>query len=236
MSTHIRQPTCAEAAAMLTAASAVDVETDRGETIELWTISHEGDTVAASGPRLAVAAGMRVRCRIAHGDVPVHVSAVIESAEFRSQTRASLVLRVLEAVADGYERRAQRLELNASAVLRASVCDRVVPGETIAVRLSDLSESGVGLVVHDDRLRPGDRLWLAARFFEGEVLGEVRVAHVRNAPTPGALVVGCSFIDPGAVSVVVSRLLARLGGSAAREAGGGPIRAALGLDPPGCNR
>jgi hypothetical protein len=41
MTMHDPEPTLAEAAAMLAAASVVDVETDRGESVELWTISSE---------------------------------------------------------------------------------------------------------------------------------------------------------------------------------------------------
>src|SRR5581483_4445575 len=98
-------PTPAEAAAMLVAASAVDVETDRGDTIELWTISSDGPLLTGSGPRLHVAGGMEITCRLAHGGQPVQVRLLIEEAEYRSQSRASLVVRGLEVASDGYRRR-----------------------------------------------------------------------------------------------------------------------------------
>src|ERR671927_213390 len=116
MTMHDLEPTLAEAAALLAAASVVDVETDRGESVELWTISSEGQSVAASAPRLSVASGM----------------------------------------------------------LRAAVCDRIPPGERLPVRIVDLSESGVGVLVEDIRPRPGDRMWLTARFIEGELGADLR--------------------------------------------------------------
>ena len=223
-------PTLAEAAAMLAAASVIDVETDRGESVELWTISSEGQSVAASAPRLAVASGMRLECRLATAEAPLHVWAVIESAEYRSQSRAALTLRVLDAASEGYERRSQRMPLSASGVIRSNVCDRIPPGETIAARIVDLSEAGVGLLVDDIRPRPGDRVWLSSRFIEGELGADLRVAHVRPTGRGGAMVVGCSFIDPPSVADVVTRVVARLSG-ANRDADRMPtLRESLGIE------
>jgi hypothetical protein len=224
------EPTLAEAAAMLAAASVIDVETDRGESVELWTISSEGQSVAASAPRLAVASGMRLQCRLATDEAPLHVWAVIETAEYRSQARAALTLRVLDVDSEGYERRSQRLPLTAPGVVRASVCDRIPAGETLAARIVDLSESGVGLLVDDIRPRPGDRMWLSARFIEGELRADLRVAHARTTGRGGTMVVGCSFIDAPAVADVVKRIVARLAGTN-RDTGPMPtLRESLGIE------
>ena len=230
MTTHDLEPTLAEAAAMLAAASVIDVETDRGESVELWTISSDGQSVAASGPRLAVASGMRLECRLATEEAPLHVWAVIESAEYRSQSRAALTLRVVDCESEGYERRAPRMPLTASGVIRAIACDRIPPGERIGARIVDLSESGVGLLVDDIRPRPGDRVWFSARFIEGELAADLRVAHVRATGRRGELVVGCSFIEPAAVAGVVSRIVARLAGSGRDRAATPTLRETLGLD------
>jgi hypothetical protein len=224
------EPTLAEAAAMLAAASVIDVETDRGESVELWTISSEGQSVAASAPRLAVASGMRLQCRLATDEAPLHVWAVIETAEYRSQARAALTLRVLDVESEGYERGSPRMPLTASGVVRARVCDRIPAGETLAARIVDLSESGAGLLVDDIRPRPGDRMWLSARFIEGELGADVRVAHVRPTGRGGAMVVGCSFIDPPAVAHVAKRIVARLAGTN-RNTGPMPtLRESLGIE------
>jgi hypothetical protein len=110
------------------------------------------------------------------------------------------------------------------------VCDRIPPGETIAARIVDLSEAGVGLLVDDIRPRPGDRVWLSSRFIEGELGADLRVAHVRPTGRGGAMVVGCSFIDPPSVADVVTRVVARLSG-ANRDADRMPtLRESLGIE------
>jgi hypothetical protein len=207
-------PTPAQAAAMLVDASAIDVETDRGETVELWTIASDGDAVSASGPRLAVAGGMCVTARLSHGGIPIRVEAVIEDAEYRSQARASLTLRVTEVATHGYQRRSERLSIRTAASLRARVCERVPPDEIIPVTVTDLSDAGCALSTTDSRPRDGDRMTLTARFLEGEVTAEVRVMRV-HSPSPDVYTVGCRFISATAhAQGVLQRVLARLGGSA----------------------
>jgi hypothetical protein len=110
------------------------------------------------------------------------------------------------------------------------VCDGIPAGETLAGRIVDLSESGVGLLVDDIRPRPGDRMWLSARFIEGELRADLRVAHVRPTGRGGTMIVGCSFIDPPAVADVVSRIVARLAGTN-RDTGPMPtLRESLGIE------
>lgn len=202
----------AGAASALVASSVIEVETDRGETIELWTIASDGETVTASGPRLAVADGMKMTCRLV-GDRGVQtVSAVVDSAEYRSPARASLTLRIVDVAIHEYQRRATRLSVRAAATLRATVSDRVVPGESIAMTMVDLSESGVGLTTTDDRLRAGDRFMFTARFLEGAIIGEVRVAYVAQSSSPGVFIAGCFFLDRAPLTDVITRVLARLGG------------------------
>src|SRR5450432_928272 len=108
-------PNLTEAAAMLVEASAIDVETERGDTIELWTISNDGATVMGSAPRLMVAEGMQITCRMAHGGHPIEVRAVIDSAEYRSESRAAVVVQVLDVLAHGYRRRSERLSVSTAA-------------------------------------------------------------------------------------------------------------------------
>jgi PilZ domain len=202
----------AGAATALVTTSVIDVVTDRGDEIELWTISSDGEMVTASGPRLQVASGMHLTCRLVGDRGVLTVAAVIESAEYRSPSRASLTLRVVDVAIEQYQRRAARLSVRAPATLRAMVCDRVVPGESIAMTMTDLSESGVGLTTNDDRLRAGDRFRFTSRFLEGAISGEVRVAYVAQSSTPGVLIAGCFFLDRAPVADVINRVLARLGG------------------------
>jgi len=179
---------------------------------------------------------MRLECRLATDEVPLHVWAVIETAEYRSQARAALRLRVIDVESEGYERRTQRMPISASAVVRASVCDRIPSGESIAARIVDLSESGAGLLIDDIRPRPGDRMWLAARFIEGELNADMRVAHVRPTGRGAETMVGCSFINPAAVASVVSNLVARLAGAGRAPSDGATLRETLGIEQPDSQR
>ncbi len=88
----------------------------------------------------------------------------------------------------------------------------MVPGESIATTIVDLSESGVGLTTTDDRLRAGDRFMFTSRFLEGAIIGEVRVAYVAQSSSPGVLIAGCFFLDRAPLADVINRVLARLGG------------------------
>jgi hypothetical protein len=221
-------PTLAEAAALLVEASAIDVDTDRGDTIEIWTIASEGPVVTASGPRLAVAGGMTVTCRLAHGGQPIQVEAVIEEAEYRSAARASLVLRIVDIASHGYRRRAERLSISSAASLRALICDRIVPDEVVPVTLTDLSDAGCAMTLTDARLREGDRMLLSARFLEGEVVAEVRIVRL-HSPAPDVYTAGCYFISMPAMSqAVLERVLARLGGNARPATDVGALRDSLG--------
>lgn len=221
-------PTPAETAAMLVEASAVDVDTDRGETIELWTISSDGPLVIGSGPRLNVAAGMTVTCRLAQGGQPVEVKAVIEEAEYRSQSRASLVLRIAEVSAHGYRRKTERLSVNSSASLRSIICDRIPPNEVLPVTLTDLSDAGCAMTLTDGRLREGDRVSLTARFLEGEIVADARIVRL-HSPSPDVYSAGCYFISmPGMSQVVLERVVGRLSGNARPTTDLGALRESLG--------
>jgi hypothetical protein len=221
-------PTAAEAAALLVEASAIDVNTDRGETIEVWTIASDGDIVTGSGPRLSVAGGMSISCRLSHDGQPIHLDAVIEEAEFRSQARASLVLRVVGVATAGYRRRTERLAVSSSASLRAIICDRVVPEEVVPVTITDLSDAGCAMTLTDNRLREGDRMALSARFLEGELTAEVRIVRVHSA-SPDVYTAGCYFISaPAPAQTVLERVLGRLAGHARPATDLGALRDDLG--------
>ncbi len=220
-------PTLAEAAALLVEASAIDVETDRGDTIELWTIASDGATVTGSGPRLLVAEEMQITCRLAHGGHPIEIKAVIDEAEYRSSSRASIVLQVVDVVAHGYRRRSERLSVTSSASLRAVICEQVVPDEVIPVTLSDLSESGCSVTMTDSRPRSGDRMVLNSRFLEGEIVVDVRIVRVQS-PSPDVYIAGCYFISATADALsVLEKVLSRLAGHARPVEGLGSLHLVL---------
>ena len=90
------------------------------------------------------------------------------------------------------------------------ICDRIVPDEVLPVTLVDLSESGCAVTTSDRRVRVRDRLWLYARFLEGEVSTEIRIA--RTSADPDAVTVGCLFLNPGPDPAVVHQVWTRLHG------------------------
>jgi hypothetical protein len=220
------------AAGALVDESAVEMTTDDGGVLEVWTIASHGSVVRASAPRLAVRVGMTLTCRLVVEELPHRISALVEAAEVQSQARATLSLRVVAVTVDGQRRRSARIQASVPASLTALVCDRMVPGETIAAVIDDISIGGVALSVADTRARSGDRLRLRARVLEGVIDCELRVTSARPGGTPGTQVIGGPFIAAGApAAAAVADLIGRLDGS--RPAALAPdIRTSLGLGAP----
>jgi hypothetical protein len=204
------QSPLAQAAALLVAESVIEAQTDRGDTLEIWTISHRDAVVSASAPRLAVSAGLQLRYRAVTAAGPTYIHGVIETAEYQSTARAAITIRVTDVSAATTARRNARLSLATPATLRAMVCDRIVPDEVLPVTLVDLSESGCAVTTNDRRVRVRDRLWLYARFLEGEISTEIRIARI--TPDPDAVTVGCVFLHPGPDVDIVSQVWTRLHG------------------------
>jgi PilZ domain-containing protein len=112
---------------------------------------------------------MHLSCRIMIDGTPHHVTAAIESAAVSSSSRAALVLRVIEATAQGVQRRSERAELYVPAVVTALVCYRITPDEPLSAVITDVSEGGLALSVADTRPRENDRLRLRVRVLEGMI-------------------------------------------------------------------
>ncbi|HEU0192749.1 MAG TPA: PilZ domain-containing protein [Gaiellales bacterium] len=183
------------AAARLVSESAIEMETEQGP-LEIWTISSDGRHVEASAPRLRVAVGMALRCRLELEGVPCTVNATVEEAEIRSAARAAVTLRIDQVAPDELVRRSPRVEMTARATLVALVCDRLVPNEMLVVTINNLSNGGFRASLTDTRVRARDRLRIRCRFLEGEIGCEVRVRWAMPTGQPGQIEIGCSFIDP----------------------------------------
>jgi PilZ domain len=205
------QLTLEQAAALLVAESAIEVETDRGDTLEIWTISHQGGVVSASAPRLAVSTGLQLRYRAVTETGPEYIHGVVETAEYQSTARAAITVRVTEVSRlAALEQRSARYSVATPATLRAIVCDRIVPDQVLPVTLVDLSETGCAVTTSDRRVRVRDRLWLYARFLEGEISTEIRIA--RTTADLNSVTVGCVFVDPGPDAAVIRQVWTRLHG------------------------
>ena len=216
----------ADVAKLLVEASAIEMVSESGTAIEVWTISAEGPLVRASAPRLAVAEGMALGCRLVVDGMPHRVRVVVEEASVQSEKRAALQLLVTEVVADGGRRASERIEFTATAHLTASICDRIVPGDRLVGRVVDLSESGIGISMTDTRPRPRDLLRLEARFLEGLLSTDVRVMRTSAEGRGDIIVAGCAFVGlPADGARVVAALLERLGRPQRRDPTG--VRDAL---------
>jgi PilZ domain len=210
MEASMPDDTLVQAAAALVAESALDMTDEDGQVIEVWTISSDGATVRASAPRLAVREGMLLACRIVFEQRPHRVVAQITEATIASDRRAGLLLAIVAASLDGFQRETERLPMSLRGTLTALVCDRVVPGEPIPITVLDMSEGGMGLLVTDRRPRTDDLYHLELRTFEGALSQDVRVRSTRAGHQPNTHILGCAFIAPHTTTLtVVRRILQR---------------------------
>jgi PilZ domain len=225
------QDTLSRTALALVDESAVEMTTETGDTVEVWTIGSDGDTVRASAPRLQVRTGMLLSCRIMIDDTPHHVTVLTADAAVSSSTRAALLLRVVESSSDGVTRRSERSELHLPAVVTALVCDRIVPDEPLSAVITDVSEGGLAISIADFRVRVDDRLRLQVRVFEGKIDCELRVRSVRPGPNPGNQVIGCSYLAYSAATAdIIGRWIDRVTDTSGAVSGAS-IREALGILP-----
>jgi DivIVA domain-containing protein len=155
------QSPLAQAAALLVSESVIEAQTDRGDTLEIWTISHHDALVSASAPRLAVSAGLQLRYRAVTDTGPTYIHGIVETAEYQSTARAAITIRVTDVSPATTTRRHTRLSLATAATLRATICDRIVPDEVLPVTLVDLSQTPRRH--HHRSPRPGARPTVAVR-------------------------------------------------------------------------
>lgn len=202
--------TLLRAAEALVAESALDMADEDGHQVEVWTISNDGAAVRASAPRLSVRQGMHLACRIQVDQRPHRVVAQVVEATIVSDRRAGLLLTVVEAAIDGFQRETERVPMSLRGTLTALICDRVVPGEPITITVQDISEGGMGLAVADRRPRARDLYRLHLRTFEGAITQDVQVRATRPGDQPNTQVLGCAFVAPSADTIsTVRRILQR---------------------------
>jgi hypothetical protein len=194
----------------LVAESVIQVDTDRGRTLEVWTIEADGVWVQASAPRLEVAEGMQLECRLVMDGQTWRVAAIVDEAVVQSPTRARLEIRLVAADADHLVRSGERVPVAVRATLIAMVCDRIVPDEAIVAAIDDVSDGGFKATVADPRLRENDRLRLVGRLLDGTIDCDVRVKWTAPTRHANECRIGCAFIDSsGASRQTIDRLLRR---------------------------
>ncbi len=197
------------AALQLVLESSVDMRSSDGGTVEVWTISADGDTVHATAPRLEVRGGIELEAQMQLNGLPYTVTTEVVEAGYRSPTRASLELRVTGVAPTESRRFEPRTPVATQVSLVARDCDRLMDDtemETVAV---DLSPSGIGISCLDARVRPGDVFALHCRFINGVIDQHVRVERTTSFDS-GQRIIGCTFLHANAATyAVVNKILKR---------------------------
>src|SRR5436305_5873040 len=185
--------TRSEAVALLAASPLVTATDEHGVDFSFQPTSATGTQLVVRTERLRLASVSQATVRL-HDAIgrPWLLDLRIESAELHRQYQAEAVLRAVGLRLDPAHRAAERIAIDGKAALTAINCKNVVDGDLVEARILDVAEGGVA-VVTQRLLRPGDRLFIRARFFATEFDAEVRVARVSERN--GMVEVGCRFIS-----------------------------------------
>ncbi len=183
-----------DALSLLFAPGEAELEISAGAFVRAAAVDIAGERARVTAPRLSVATGMKLTGRVLGPDGrPWEIALSIDDASYHSPDLAMVSLAVDGVEVDRSRRAATRVPIGGIAWLEAVNCQDVVDGDRVEGTLEDLSRSGVAFATRRI-LRTNDRLIFHGRFFADEINGEVRVASVRPASSPGQSIVGCRFI------------------------------------------
>ena len=170
----------------------VEVIAPRGGTFPLMLASAEGEVIYAYGSRDHVSDGAVLVAKLRNDEGDGHD---IRFSVLRSyfQSGSDLLLHLKVAGIDDHfaTRSAPRAELAAEAVARVIYAQSVPRDERLAVRLADVSQTGLAFVTSLE-FQPGDLLEFTAQLPDRSVRLEARV--IRAIPAVyGRTRVGCEF-------------------------------------------
>jgi hypothetical protein len=197
-----------DAMSLLFGRQTVELELDGGGLLRVSVMTLEGERVVVTAPRLSVATGMALTGRVVGPDGrPWELHLFIDDAAYHTPDLAMVRMHPTSIDVDESRRATERVPIGGVAWLEAVNCQDVVDGDRVDGTLEDLSRSGVAFATAR-LLRIGDRLIFHGRFFADSISGEVRVASVRPAATPGHTIVGCRFLEIDQASVArIDRIL-----------------------------
>jgi len=197
-----------EAVSILFARPEVDLEVDGGGLLHVQLLNHDTQHITATAPRLSVATGMTLTGRVLGPDGrPWELHLHVDDASYHTPDLAIVQMHPTDIAVDASRRSAERVPIGGVAWLEAVNCQDVVDRDRVDGTLEDLSRTGVSFAT-SRVLRVGDRLIFHGRFFADSISGEVRVASVRPASSPGHTIVGCRFLEVDAASVAkIDRIL-----------------------------
>jgi hypothetical protein len=186
-----------------------DVETEHGQIVTLRLIDQLGARLHASAARLTVVDGMKLTGRVIdRQSVPWLILMVCRKAVEQDAT-ADLTLDVAEIRGDD-QRTADRLDVATGLTLHVVSSTSLRDADEIRGQIVNLSRDGLAFTAAEP-LATGDRLRFYARFLEGAIEGELRVASLRTIA--GDRILGCWFteVEP-TTRDVIDRILDRTRG------------------------
>jgi hypothetical protein len=177
-----------------------DVETEYGQMVTLRLIDQLGARLHASAGRLTVVEGMKLTGRVIdRHSLPWLVSIVCRNA-LEGDATADLTLDVTDIRSDD-QRTNTRLHLSTAVTLHVVSSTAFREADEVRGQIVNLSRDGLAFTA-TEALASGDRLRFYARFLEGAIEGELRVASLRTVA--GDRIIGCWFteVDPAARRVI----------------------------------
>jgi hypothetical protein len=177
-----------------------DVETEHGQIVTLQLIDQRGARLHASAGRLTVVEGMNLTGRVIdRQSLPWLVSMVCRNALERDAT-TDLTLDVTDIRSDE-QRTNPRLHVSTAVTLHVVSSTALREAEEVRGQIVNLSRDGLAFTTTEP-LTCGDRLRFYARFLEGAIEGELRVASLRTIAEDS--IIGCWFteVDPAARRVI----------------------------------
>ena len=188
-------------------AGEAELEAEYGHVVDARLVEVRGaDAVTVTAGRLTVREGMTLVGRLVDsGGRPWRIGlACLAAAALDDTSRLELVV---TSVTTDEQRGAPRVGIDASVALTAVACAKLHEGDELHGQIVDLSTTGIAFSAPDP-LQLGDRVRFRARFVEGTLEGEARVASIRVGRS--SFVIGCWFTQLGPETAgAIERLLDR---------------------------
>jgi hypothetical protein len=207
----------------LVAESAVEMATESGALVEIWTISRALATVRASAPEGRIRTGMLLTCRLVLDEHAHQVTVRAAEVVAEPGKRTAVALKVVGAVAGEAVSSDRQTAVEIPGGLSTLTGSSGTPATVVG-----LSQDGATVLVTGGRPVVDGRYHLRFRSFEGAVLQEVAIGGVHASPRPGSSLAVCTFADPSPETrATIALILERHGSVQYRPAD--DTRASLGL-------
>jgi hypothetical protein len=169
-----------------------DLETDTGQVVTVQLERATAGQVVGIVPRLTVTPGMTLSGRVVDEDRnPWRLRFVCHDALEQTADSTARVTLIPTKLSNDDQRRVSRIDIDATIMLRVVKSVHLRGGDELSGQIVNLAPTGFAFTSRDELSR-GDRVTFHARFFEGEIDGEARVASLHQGSL--ARIVGCWFV------------------------------------------